>query len=95
MGLPVVLLIEEKAVFLLVFAFVLVLFFVAVAVLTYLLATSLGGILRQQLQSLSDRYCNYLKIGKKIQCVFRILTFMCPKKNCQRVMAILQRLWLF
>lgn len=66
MGLPAVSLIEEKAVFLLVFAFVLVLFFVAVAVLTCLLATSLVGILPQQLQGLSDRYFNYLKIEKKI-----------------------------
>ena len=44
MGLPVVSLVEEKAVFLLVFTFVLVLFFIAVAVLTCLLATSLVGI---------------------------------------------------
>lgn len=43
-GLPVVSLVEEKAVFPLVFTFVLVLFFVAVAVLTCLLATSLVGI---------------------------------------------------
>ena len=43
-GLPVVSLVEEKAVFLLVFTLVLVLFFVAVAVLTCLLATSLVGI---------------------------------------------------
>ena len=44
MGLPVVSLIEEKAVFLSVIAFVLVLFFVAVPVLTCLLVTSLVGI---------------------------------------------------
>ena len=43
-GLPVFSRVEEKAVFPLVFAFVLVLFFVAVAVLTCLLATSLVGI---------------------------------------------------
>jgi len=43
-GLSVVSLIEEKAMFLLVFAFVLVLFFAAVAILTCLLVTSLVGI---------------------------------------------------
>lgn len=79
MGLPVVSLIEEKAVFLLVFAFVLVLFFVAVPVLTCLLVTSLVGI----------NIVITWKLKKKIN------VSLCAPKNCQRVMEMLQRLWSF
>ena len=79
MGLPVVSLVEEKAVFLLVFTFVLVLFFVAVAVLTCLLATSLVGI----------NIVITRKLKKKIN------VSLCAPKNCQRVMEMLQRLWSF
>lgn len=78
-GLPVVSLIEEKAVFLLVFAFVLVLFFVAAPVLTCLLVTSLVGI----------NIVITWKLKKKIN------VSLCAPKNCQRVMEMLQRLWSF